>query len=278
MLPVLFSDTPFPLYTFGLLKGIAFVVAYALLARELRRMGYREQVALAITAITFVAGEVGSKLFDLVEHWERFVADPMGEIFSGAGVTIYGGIIAAMIAIYVYARRTGIPFLRIADAAAPAAMAGYAIGRIGCLLSGDGDYGTPSDAPWAMTFPNGTVPTLAEQNPGLADRYRAIFPGEAIPVDIAVHPTPIYESLAAIAIVLLLWNLRTRRLATGSIFALYLLLAGTERLLVETIRLNTRYGGLSQAQWISLGMIAAGALLVWRLRSAPATARSPSAS
>ena len=114
------------------------------------------QQKLHLLAIIF--GIVGSKLFDLFENWDRFLEDPIGMAFSPGGLTFYGGLILAIIAIYIYAKRKKIPFLVLADAAAPALAIAYGIGRIGCHLAGDGDYGIPTNLPWGTDYSNGTVP------------------------------------------------------------------------------------------------------------------------
>jgi len=269
MQPILFKIGSIPIYSFGLMMGIAFLVANWLFVREFRRKGLPEEVAAGATMIALFAGVAGSKLFSLIENWERFIEDPLGEIFSAAGLTFYGGLILATLLIYLYVRRRGVPFLRVADAAAPALILAYGIGRIGCQLAGDGDYGIPSDLPWAMGYPNGTVSTLAEKNPELAAKFTELFPDKPVPTDIPVHPAPVYETLAALAIFGFLWYLRKRSMPTGMLFGAYLVLAGLERLLIETIRLNPLYLGLSQAQWISVAMILLGGFLLWRTRSAP---------
>ena len=132
----------------------------------------------------------------------------------------------------------------------PALALGYAIGRVGCQLSGDGDYGEPTDAPWGMAYPDGTEPTTEE-----------------------VHPTPVFETVAMGLIALVLWNLRDR-FAPGGLFALYLVLAGAERFLIEFIRRNEAVlAGLTPAQLFSLAMIAGGALWLSRLRGSSPTPR-----
>jgi phosphatidylglycerol---prolipoprotein diacylglyceryl transferase len=267
--PVLFELGPIKIYSFGLMMGLAFIVANYLLVLEFRRRRLPEEAPGTITLISLVAGVTGSKLFSLLENWDRFVADPTGEMFSASGLTFYGGLILVIICILIYVRSKKIPFLKVADAASPALILGYGIGRIGCQLSGDGDYGIPTDVPWAMSYPKGTVSTLAAENPQLVAQFREIFPDRPVPIDIPVHPAPIYETLAAVAIFAFLWSIRKRPMATGTIFSLYLILAGLERLLVEFIRLNPLYLGLSQAQWISVGMIIAGAMMLWTLRNRP---------
>ncbi|MBL7989121.1 MAG: prolipoprotein diacylglyceryl transferase [Chlorobi bacterium] len=269
MYPELFSIGPITVHSFGLMMGIAFIVANYFFAREITRRGLPEEVSGNVTLLALVAGVVGAKLFSVFENFGAFLDDPMGELFSSAGLTFYGGLLLAILSIWIYLRRKKIPFIRVADSAAPSLILAYGIGRIGCQLAGDGDYGIPTDASWAMTYPNGTVSTLSAKNPQLADLYQVIFPGQPVPVDIPVHPAPVYETLAAFAIFALLWGIRKRPMAVGQIFAIYLILAGIERLLVEFIRLNDLYAGLSQAQWISVGMIAAGSIMIYRNRTAP---------
>ncbi len=246
VIPILFELGPIKIYSFGLMMGVAFIVASTILAREFSRKGMPPPVAGNITLIALVAGVVGAKLFSIFENFDRFLADWDNELFAASGLTFYGGLVVAIFAIWLYLRKKELRFLRVADAAAPALILAYGIGRIGCQLAGDGDYGVPSDLPWAMAYPNGTVPT-----------------------DIPVHPAPVYETLTALLIFAVLWSMRKRPMATGMLFAWYLILAGLERLLVEFIRLNPLYWGLSQAQWISIGIIIIGGVLVVKLRSAP---------
>lgn len=266
MIPVLFEIGPIKIYSFGLMMGIAFIVANLLLVREFRRKGMPPEKAGTITLIALVGGVVGSKLFSVFENWDQFVQDPTGELFSAAGLTFYGGLILATLLIFLYVRNQKLGFLRVADAAAPSLIIAYGIGRIGCQLAGDGDYGIPTDVPWGMTYPKGTVPTLAAENPQLVELWHRIFPGRDVPVDIPVHPTPVYETLAALAIFAFLWAIRKRPMAAGMLFSIYLTLAGVERLLVEFLRLNPEYGTLSQAQWISIGMILLGGYMIFRLK------------
>lgn len=266
MLPELFRipGLNIPVYSFGLMMGIAFIVANLLFVRELRRRGLPEETGGTITLIAIIGGVAGSKLFSLFENWGAFLNDPMHEIFSAAGLTFYGGLIVAILGIMVYVRRKKLSFLAVADAAAPALIIAYGIGRIGCQLAGDGDYGIPSTLPWAMGYPHGTVPTLSRANGELTAKFQEMYPGKPVPEDIPVHPTPVYETLACFLIFAVLWKLRTRPMPPGRLFAIYLILAGVERLLVEFLRLNPLYIGLSMAQWISIGMIVLGALMIAR--------------
>lgn len=145
---------------------------------------------------------------------------------------------------------------------APALAIGQSIGRLGCQISGDGDWGLPSTLPWAMAYPNAivgwnsqTVLTLDEHG----QLVSAFFPG------VRVHPTPVYETILYLGLFVLLWSLRKRGFAEGRLFFLYLILAGVIRFAVEFLRINRRvFVGLSEAQLIAIGMIIFGSV-AWYL-------------
>ncbi len=243
--------------------GIAFLTANYFFTKEIKRKTINETVASGVVMISLIGGIAGSKLFSLLENWHSFIEDPIGEIFSPAGLTFYGGLIVASLSILIYLKIKKVSFLKIADSAAPSLIIGYGIGRIGCQLAGDGDYGIPTTLPWAMSYAKGTVPTLAAQNSGLVEKFKLLYPGKEIPTDILVHPAPIYETLMALIIFYILWKLRLKPWVTGKLFAIYLIFAGIERLCIEFIRLNELYKGLSQAQWISVGMITCGCIMIF---------------
>jgi phosphatidylglycerol---prolipoprotein diacylglyceryl transferase len=197
-----------------------------------------------------VGGIVGSRVDYLIQNWSKVSHDLLGNVFSGSGLVWYGGAIGGAIGVLLWAQRRGWLGLVLLDVASVPLALGYAIGRIGCQVSGDGDYGIRSDLPWAMSYPHGTVPTTHD-----------------------VHPTPVYETLAMGLVALLLWRWRDR-LPAGGLFGLYLVLAGVERVLVEIIRRNDSVvAGLTLPQLISLVMIAGGAwLLATILRREPSPA------
>ncbi len=243
---------PLTLQTFGLMFALAFLAAGALIAKRLKELDKPVDWAYEIGFAALIGGIVGSRLYFLVENWDSVSDDLLGNVFSGSGLVWYGGAIGGAIAVLLWAWYRGFLGLALLDLAAPALALGYAVGRIGCQLSGDGDYGKPWDGPWAMAYPDGTVPTEQE-----------------------VHPTPVYEALAMGFGAWLLWQLRDR-FRTGVLFALYLLYAGGERFLVEFVRRNDDVAlGLTTAQLESLAMLLAGAIWLAAVRRRHGTLARP---
>ena len=233
---------PLELKTFGLCFAAGFIAAAMVLARHLKELGKPVDWAYEVIFAGLVGGVVGSRLDYVIQNWDEVSDDLLGNVFSGSGLVWFGGLVGGALGVLLWAWRRGFLGLQLLDVCAVPLALGYAIGRVGCQLSGDGDYGVESDLPWAMAYPDGTVSTTDE-----------------------VHPTPIYESLAMGLVALVLWQLRGR-FAPGTIFALYLVAAGVERLLIEFIRRNDDVAlGLTLAQLVSVGMLAAGA--GWLMRS-----------
>jgi phosphatidylglycerol---prolipoprotein diacylglyceryl transferase len=212
-----------------------------------------------LIAIPSLVGLAGAKLYHLLESPADFFAHPVALLISPYGFAWFGGLLAGFVAFVWLGRRQNVPLLTLLDVGSPAAALGYGIGRIGCFLSGDGDYGVPTSLPWGMSFPNGLVPTTER-----------------------VHPTPIYELIAACAIAWFLWRMYARQkpapaensvpaeksapeknsLPAGAVFAMYLVLTGVARFLVEFIRINPRsFLGMSNAQTASLASTIAGIVL-----------------
>jgi len=305
---------PLTIPTFGLMVACAMLAAFFVLRADLERRGLatpREKTrpstarksasaeAELLIAIPCIVGLAGAKLYHLLESPAEFFAHPLALLISPFGFAWFGGLLAGFAAFVWVGRRQQIPLLTLLDVGSPAAALGYGIGRIGCFLSGDGDYGIPTSLPWGMSFPNGLVPTT--------DR---------------VHPTPIYELIAACAIAWWLWRIGARQIAAartkafaqvrergatpeelaslssarptrhpsafemfmvahrvqflrnwrrpqdGSAFAAYLVLTGLARFLVEFIRINPRsFLGMSNAQTASVvSMIAGFALWLWLVK------------
>ena len=237
---------PVELQTFGICFALGFLLAGAVLARRLRELGKPPDWAYEIIFAGLVGGLVGSRIDYLIQNWDQVSDDLLGSLLSGSGLVWFGGVLGGAVAVVLWARWRGWLTLTMLDTCAIPLALGYAVGRVGCQLSGDGDYGVGSDLPWAMAYPDGTEPTAEK-----------------------VHPTPVYETGAMGLVTLALWHLRDR-FAPGTLFALYLVLSGAERLLVEFIRRNEAVAaGLTLPQLVSLGMIAAGAaFLVSRRRAA----------
>ena len=265
---------PVAIPTFGIMVAAAMVAAYYVLRADLTRRGLAAKdsaLAEKLIALPCLAGIVGARLYHVLETPRDLLADPIGQLFSRYGLAWFGGLIAGLATFLWIARRNKIPLLVILDAGSPAAALGYGIGRIGCLLSGDGDYGVPTSLPWGMSFPNGLVPTTER-----------------------VHPTPIYEFIVACAIAWVLWRMgaaqtapsdptlakdaRTLRHGSGQVghpenrdfrrrgdvFAAYLVMTGVARFLVEFIRINPRsFFGMTNAQAASVLSVIAGVALWW---------------
>lgn len=229
-----------PIKTFGVMFALGFVAAGAVIGRRLKELGKPIDWAYEIVFAALLGGLVGSRLYYLFQHTDQFSDDPLGSLFGGTGLVWYGGVIGGTIGVVLWAKRRGMLGLGLLDLCAAPLALGYAIGRIGCQISGDGDYGKESDLPWAMGYPDGTVPT----DPG-----------------VEVHPTPIYETLTMGLVAWLLWRYRDR-VRPGILFAWYLVAAGIERFLVEFVRRNEdSVLGLTTAQVESLAILAAG--VVW---------------
>ena len=268
---------PLTIPTFGLSVACAMLLAYFVLRADLARRGIADAKsgeAETLVAAPCLAGFVGAKLYHLLETPKEFFADPLGLLFSPYGFAWFGGLLAGFATFAFVASRLvqraaaegkSFSFLSILDAGSPAAALGYGIGRIGCFLSGDGDYGIPTSLPWGMAFPNGLVPTTAR-----------------------VHPTPIYELIVACAIAWILWRMgsgstviqpqkngknvveKFAGLQPGGVFAMYLILTGVARFLVEFIRINPRsFFGLSNAQAAGGLSALAGIALYLVLRKKP---------
>jgi prolipoprotein diacylglyceryl transferase len=231
-----------------------------------------------LTILALVFGLVGAKVFDAFENWSSFIKDP-SSIFSAEGLTFYGGLICAALAIWWYARKHKIGFWHLNDAAAPALMLAYSVGRIGCQVSGDGDWGIPSTGPkpfswlpdwmWGYTYPN-NVAGEGIRIPGCNEKF-------CFQLAEPHFPTPFYETVICFILFLILWSVRKRLKIPGTLFALYLVLNGVERFFIEKIRVNKKIDFLglhfTQAELISLLLIISGVVLWFYLRkkNAPVT-------
>lgn len=260
----------------GLLGGILLAAYYFYLGSkqpEAKKANYTVYASDRIGIITMLAavgGILGAKFFAIIEYLPRFLEDPAGVLLSGDGLAIYGGLIGGAAAVALYARAQNMKLLPLADAVAPGLIVAYGVGRMGCQLSGDGDWGIvagsePSwwflpDWVWSFTFPHNVL-RRGEPIPGCTLKYC----NELVQ---AVYPTSIYEVLMAFSIGAILWGLRKRLTRIpGMLISIYLFLNGVERFFIEFIRVNDRYDvlgfQLSQAQLIAIGFMVAGLAGSW---------------
>ena len=232
-----------PLKTFGLFFGLAFVVSGLMVGRRLKERGHPPDWAYEMVFAALVGGIVGARGYWLGTHADQVSGDVLGSVFGGSGLVWYGGLAGGAAGVLLWAWRKGMFNLELLGICAPALAMGYAVGRIGCQVSGDGDYGKATDLPWGMAYPNGIVPTTE-----------------------VVHPTPIYETLAMGLGAWLLWRARDA-FRPGVLFVFYLVLVGGERFLVEFVRRNEPVvAGLTEAQVISLLTLLGGT--VWLVLAA----------
>jgi phosphatidylglycerol:prolipoprotein diacylglycerol transferase len=235
--PVLVSVFGFDIQSYGVSKALAALVAAFLLARAFERLGLKRDSAYSLVMWATIWGFVGAKIYYLLEQLPNFDVHHLG----GMGFTWYGGLIGGVVAALVIVHRHQLPLAIVAGAAAIPLTIAYGIGRLGCLLAGDGTYGKPTSVPWAMTFPHGVVPT-----------------------NVPVHPTPLYEALAAVLIAVVLWMLG-KSWNPAAVFGAYLALSGISRFLVEFLRINEpALLGLTQPQLWALVSGAVGVVVIVR--------------
>jgi phosphatidylglycerol---prolipoprotein diacylglyceryl transferase len=262
------TNIQLPIAMFGAFVALAIITAAWIGKKEVMRFEQSGKLPAAVISgnksiaahllvsdvavICAIFGVVGARIFHLLEYPREFIEDPLAMIFSRDGFSIYGGLIVGAIAGAVFLKKRAVPIIPMLDALAPSIILGYGIGRLGCQVSGDGDWGIAAniaikpnwlpDWLWAQTYENNVVGIIIP-SPG-------------------VYPTPLYEALAAFLIFALLWSMRKTYYKTGFLFSVYLLMSGFERLLIEKIRINSEYHlwGMSftQAEFISTVLIIAG--------------------
>jgi len=242
---------PLTLQTFGLMFALAFIVSGWIVALRLKELTWPVEWAYELILVAAVGGIFGAKLWFSIQEGDWAV----GQVFSGTGLVWYGGALGGTAAVAIYSKWRGILKLTTLDLAAPALAAGCAVGRVGCQISGDGDYGRPTDAWWGMTYPDGTVPT---------------------PPGVSVYPTPIVEAASMALLAYLLWRWRDRW-HPGVLFGAYLVGSGLERFAVEFIRRNeAAVAGLTIAQIVSVGIASIGIAMIVGLRDRPIDPRARS--
>lgn len=236
---------------------IAAIVIFILLPKLFTDKNSADTSTLVVM-MSLIGGLSGSKILYVIENWTEFSQKPFSTLFDPGGLTWYGGFLLTTGLIFIFTKSKGIPFAKLCDAAAPALIIGYGVARIGCHLAGDGDYGMPTNLPWASVYSAGTYPpSVAFRDfPEIVKKYGI---NGVVPDTIPVHPAPLYEFFAALFVFFILWMMRKKMTVDGALFSLYLILAGIERFSIEFIRLNPRIlFGLTEAQLIAAVSVIVG--------------------
>jgi phosphatidylglycerol:prolipoprotein diacylglycerol transferase len=241
MYPTFFSYKFITIGSFGLLLGAAFFIAFLLLEREFKLKNIDPELAYKILITIIPSAIVGAKIFHVIENFSEFLTDPFGILFSGAGLSVYGGFVLSFFTAAILIKKNNENPFRILDIASPAMALGYAIGRLGCHASGDGCYGIHTESCLGVAYPNGIVPT-----------------------SINVFPTPLFESFASLIFFFILMRLRKTNPKTGLIFFIYLIMNGCTRFAIEFIRVNPVTSiGLTQAQIIAICFVLCGSIGIY---------------
>lgn len=285
-------DIIIPVPMFGILVATAMLISMQFLKLELRRLYNSQQIGMArisvklrnetitenlvppdeiiydFVFVVLIAGILGARLFHILEHTDEFLVDPWNMIFTRSGFSILGGLVIGTIAGVIFVKKWHLPIRPMLDATAPTMMLGYAIGRIGCQISGDGDWGIVAN----MNFKPDWLPVWF-----WAQTYQHNIVGIVIPLP-GVYPAPIYETMTCLICFAILWAVRKHSHQPGWLFALYLLLTGAERFLIEHIRINPVFNFFgyyaTQAEAISVLFIFLGLLGMVMLRAHSSIARS----
>lgn len=233
MIPTIFEIGPIPIHSFGLMIALMFFAAVTRLGDSFEEVGIERRLSETFVFYAIFMGLIGARVWYLIEEWSAVRGDLAGAILSGAGFTFYGGFVAALATVIFICRKHKISLHRFFDSVAPTLALGYGIGRLGCQLSGDGDYGIETTSWFGMSYAHGVVPT---------------------PSGIMVFPTPLYESVAAVLIALFLLSDTARNNLKNpwQIWGCGLLLLSLERFFIEFIRVKQKYSGLSEAHYFSM--------------------------
>lgn len=225
---------------------LGFLAAGWIMKRDLAHKHAPPELAGWIVVAAMLGGLVGARVHLALTHWSEFSRDPLAFLTASSGLVWYGGLLGGVLATAWPIRAAGLPWLRVADSAAPGLALGLAFGRIGCHLAGDGDWGVPTSLPWGVAYPDAIAP----------------WPH---PPGVRVHPAMLYEMGLLLVLAAWLWGIRRRVGPDGAVFFLYLGLAGAIRFAVEIVRTNPVLAlGLTEAQWTSVALMVTS---VWWLRA-----------
>lgn len=249
MIPEILSIGPIPINSFGLMVALALLAGIYRLAISFQRHGINPDLSERYVLTAGFVGLLGARIWHIVENYSDLKDDLLGAILSSAGFTFYGGFLVACVVLFFMSRRDKLPLAPFLDSMGPALALGYAIGRLGCQLSGDGDYGMATTSLWGMSYSTGVVPT---------------------PPGILAYPTPLFESTLSLLVLALLSHLERRPSRPFRKFGAYLALISIERFLVEFLRINPRLlFGFSEAQLLAVGIFLVGLLLLVLPTGAP---------
>lgn len=237
MYPDLFQIGDFTVSSFGVMMALAFLAGGFTGRWQFAKRGVRPDFVWVLVIAAVIGGILGAKIHYLILHPSEWPEN----LWSGRGLVWFGGMFGALLAAAIVTLFSKERLAAVADGSAFAMAVGYAVGRVGCFLVGD-DYGKATDLPWGIAFPKGSPPT-----------------------DIPVHPTQLYEIAASLLIfALMVWLISPRIKREGTMFFIYLILAGVERFLVEFVRTNEPVAlGMTQMQWISIVLFVIGIAGTW---------------
>ncbi len=261
--PFAFNLGPLQITGYGIMMMVGFIMGGWLIGLELRRRGLRQEYAADITVAAVIGGIIGAKL------WYVAITKDLGALFDRGGLVWYGGFVGGAAAVLLNGWRLRVPVRWTLHLTAPALAAAYALGRVGCFLVND-DYGRPTEVAWGMKFPQGLPPSTAAN---MTQLFGITMPPGVDPAAVlAVHPTQLYEAAAMLLVFAVLWSLRKSARPIGWLFGLYLVLAGSERFLVEFLRAkdDRLFGPFTVAQVTSVILVMIGAALLARWKSGPA--------
>ena len=244
-----------PVTWYGIMVVLAVVAVIALAVLEARRVGLAEEHIYSVALWGIIGGILVSRLLHVIDKWDYYMANPR-QIIGFAGLTVYGAVFGALLAVLIYCWVKKLPFWQIGDVVAPGAIVGQAIGRIGCFINGC-CYGLPTSLPWSVAYTN---------------------PASFCPLGESFQPTQIYHLIWNLIGFSILWSLRRRLKPQGSLFLLYLALYAAGDLSIRFVRVGEPFlFGLQQAQLIGIAILVITVpwlvIRMWRYRAKqPATA------
>lgn len=239
--------------------------------KEIDREVHPYQLVGNITMIAAISGIIGAKIFHNLENFDLFLQDPIGQLISFSGLTFYGGLIGGAASVLWYTNKYNIRAVDICDATAPSLMLAYGIGRIGCQMSGDGDWGIDNltkkpdwlsflpEWMWSYKFPHNVI----KEGIPMQDCGSDVWAPYCYELVNPVWPTAFYETVICTIFFIFLWKIRKNINTGGILFCIYLILNGIERFMIEKIRINNEYdifNGITQAEIISFFLIITGLL------------------